>query len=236
MTVSAMSFAVVSDCRILSGSRYHTGQMAGRPRRMADPPFSLGLTRLISVSRLRAGRRDATPRRQDATARKPLLRWLVRRSRHGGRYGGHDGRDRPPAGACYSPLGYLAKKESERDQLPLGSTRIQGVVNATVGRAIVEYPFCGTLHVGDDQESASSSAPDAATLCALLLAELPESAGTRCSSGCPRISPWRDLPPVDEVLLKAVQTMLSRLRSKRRSRRRGAVVFEGELPDTECLG
>ena len=46
MTVSAVWFAVVSDCRILWG-RYHTGQMAGQPRRMADPPFLLGLTRLI---------------------------------------------------------------------------------------------------------------------------------------------------------------------------------------------
>ena len=87
------------------------------------------------------------------------------------------GRDRPLAGACCSPLGFLAKKESDAISFR-SAARGSRERSTTVGRAIVEHPFCGTLHVGDDQESASSSAPDAATLCALLLAELPEPAVT----------------------------------------------------------
>jgi hypothetical protein len=128
-------------------------------------------------------------------------------------------------------LAYLAKKESDRDQLPEGATRVQGVIHATVGRATVEYPFAGQLEVGAEQQAAASSAPDPARVCAVLLGKLPAARRAGALEKIARhFEAQGELPAVADELVASVAHTLSRLRSRTTVSKRGSVVFASDLP------
>lgn len=130
-----------------------------------------------------------------------------------------------------SALAYLAKKEADRDHLTPGATRVQGVVTATIGRACVEYGFSGELLVGEDQSSASSSAPDPAHVCALLLMRLPSQKRWGALEKIANdFAAKGQLPDVDPQLVESVKQVLTRLRSRVTTSKRGAVTFRWDPP------
>lgn len=130
-----------------------------------------------------------------------------------------------------SALAYLAKKEADRDHLTAGNTRVQGVVTATIGRACVEYAFSGELLVGEDQSSASSSAPDPAHVCALLLKRLPEQKRWGALEKIANdFAVKGQLPDVEPEMIEAVKKVLARLRSRVTTTKRGAVTFRWDPP------
>lgn len=129
-------------------------------------------------------------------------------------------------------LSSRAKKLADRDQLEPGTYRVAGAVNATVGRAVIADVFAGDLIVGDAQPTTSSSGPDYAHLCALLLSKLPPAKAQRLMDSLPRdFETHGTLPHVDPERVKEVEHLFSLLRSKRTVERRGNVVFRAEQPE-----
>ena len=129
--------------------------------------------------------------------------------------------------ALFASLQYFCAKRFDRDALESGRTRVQGLIQGTVGRSTIEVPFAGELQVAEDGTSASSSAPDTEHLVGYLLDQLDESArgvlagaiaaGLREDPLTPRGSAGAQK--------RGVLALLKRLRSTVTRPRRGSVVF-----------
>jgi hypothetical protein len=129
----------------------------------------------------------------------------------------------------WAGVGYLSKKRTVRDHLTPGETRVAGVIAGTVGRSVVELPFCGRLIVGDDQAAASSSAPDTSHVVAILLDRLGDGDRDRLLATLPReFEAAGELPDVPAERIDQAAELLKRLRSSTMTARRGNVVFESE--------
>lgn len=127
----------------------------------------------------------------------------------------------------FAALEYFSSKRYRRDHLEPGSTRVQGVITATVGRATVEIPFYGDLSVGDDQESAASSAPDNNQVIGYLLDQFDTSTRDRLLARLPKeFEAAGELPEVPESRIAEAKDLLKRLRSNVVKTKRGNVVFD----------
>jgi hypothetical protein len=126
----------------------------------------------------------------------------------------------------FAALEYFASKRYRRDQLSVGETRVQGVISATVGRAIVEVPFSGDLRVAEDQDSASSSAPDTDHVVGYLLEQLDEPQRKSLLAKLPKeFEQTKELPVVPESRIAEAKDLLKRLRSIKIKAKKGSVVF-----------
>lgn len=127
---------------------------------------------------------------------------------------------------------YMAGKRVRREHLDAGSeTRVQGVINATVGRARIELPFARVLSVGHEQTSASSSKPDETLVVAWLLDQLPESERDSVLARLPEeFARLGTLPSVTDKRREQAEELLKRLRSSKTVTKRGAVVFAQSEP------
>lgn len=126
----------------------------------------------------------------------------------------------------FGSLEYFCGKRYRRDHLAPGSTRVQGVISATVGRAAVEIPFGGQLEVGEDQESGSSCAPDTNHVVGYLLDQFDAATRDRLLARLPKeFEAAGQLPEVPESRIAESKELLKRLRSNIVKTKRGNVVF-----------
>lgn len=132
----------------------------------------------------------------------------------------------------FASIEYFASKRYRREHLDPGATRVQGVIQATVGRAAIEVPFAGDLRVAEDQSSASSSAPDTAHVVALLLDQLDDGPRKQLLARLPKeFEQTHELPIVPESRITEAQDLLKRLRASTIKTKRGSVVFEASTED-----
>lgn len=127
----------------------------------------------------------------------------------------------------------LAGKAADREELPCGEHKLSVAISARVGRAAVDLgEIEGELVVAGDQLTSSTSSPNVAHVCAVILSKLPPQKALKLLDQLPRDfeAAGGELPHVDPVRIKQVQAMLSRLRSKVPGTRRGNVVFRSSQP------
>lgn len=130
-------------------------------------------------------------------------------------------------------LKYLAGKAADREELPCGDHKLSVAIHARVGRAELALDTIeGELVVAGDQPTSSSSSPNTAHVCAVILSKLPPAKALKLLDELPRDfeAAGGELPHVDPVRIKQVQAMLSRLRSKTPATRKGNVVFRARQP------
>ena len=137
----------------------------------------------------------------------------------------------------FAALKYFSSKRCRRAKLDEGETRIQGVINATVGRATVEIPFSGNLLVGGTQSSAKSCAPDTNHVVGYLLDQFDQATRERILARLPKEfeKAGGELPEVPESRIAESEELLKRLRSTVIKEKKGSVVFAvaGETNDDE---
>ncbi len=132
------------------------------------------------------------------------------------------------ASILWTVLAKVAAKRARRDLLADGSqTSIECDISAKIGRASFTDQFSGQLFVGQESTKASSSAPDADHVVALLLSELPEEQRARVVERIAKaFEKSGQLPDVDPKIVTHAAAWLKRLRAKVSQKVAGAVTFQ----------
>lgn len=132
--------------------------------------------------------------------------------------------------AFWAAINYLAKNRVDRDQLPPGEAEIEVTVSGSVRakglrKKAINETFVGKLNIADDQTSACSSAPNAAHLIALLLADHPnaEKALQVVES---HFAQHKALKPIGTDKIAAIDLVLKRLRQVANVTKSGAITFK----------
>ncbi len=121
-----------------------------------------------------------------------------------------------------------AGKRAPREQLKVGKYPVEVTITGRVKRTDLQQTFSGTLDVGEDYQSTSSSHPKFDWLIALLLNHGPASVRTWFFTELPDLFDQGKIADVAlaEAEVKAVREILERLRSTKTTTSSGRVTLE----------
>jgi hypothetical protein len=125
----------------------------------------------------------------------------------------------------WAALSYLGKKRADRDQIPLGSTSVDVLIEGRIGRAKISEHVVGRLDVGGPTQAAASEAADADHLIAILLDAIPDAAD-RQQAIAKFHAANKFLPSIDPAKVEAAKAWRALLRSHTTKTKAGAITFE----------
>lgn len=134
---------------------------------------------------------------------------------------------------CWSALGKVAGKRSNRDLLTDGAAYpVDLEISGKIGRGCVSDRVVGTLHVGEEQRSSTSSACDQAELLACVAAALTKPQRDRLFTALAEgFHETGALPtPRDPNVVAECQLLIGKLRATVEKINRGNVTFELAKP------
>lgn len=132
--------------------------------------------------------------------------------------------------AFWAAINYLAKNRFDREQLPPGEAEVELTVSGTVRakglrKKAISESFIGKLNIAEDQTSACSSAPNAAHLIALLLADHPN-AERALQNVEAYFAQHKALKAVAAEKIAAIDLVLKRLRQVANVTKSGSITFK----------
>lgn len=132
--------------------------------------------------------------------------------------------------AFWAAVNYLGKNRVNRDLLPPGTAEVELTISGSVRakglrKKQINETFVGLLDIGEPQTAASSSAPDAAHVIALLIDKHPKGAEVLRELET-YFAEKGELKPIEADKIKTVDLVLKRLRQVETKTKAGSITFK----------